>query len=131
MRRPGVGLAFLATSVAIGGLILPGRKTTTGRFCPQSLDLWYYGGEQHTALFGENRSWSRFFTPRTILHSSVPMPNTHRLPIFVARDVFIAMLLLTVLLGFDLLGTLWGIVRGYYAFTSLFRAGALGKRWGK
>ena len=34
-----------------------------------------------------------------------------------------AMFLLTVVLGFDLLGTFWGIIRGYYAFTSLFRAG--------
>lgn len=34
----------------------------------------------------------------------------------------LAMVLLTVLLGFDLLGTFWGIIRGYYAFTSLFRS---------
>jgi len=34
-----------------------------------------------------------------------------------------AMALMTVLLGFDLLGTLWGAIRGYYAFTSIFRAG--------
>jgi len=34
-----------------------------------------------------------------------------------------AMALLTVSLGFDLLGTLIGIIRGMYAFTSIFRAG--------
>jgi hypothetical protein len=34
-----------------------------------------------------------------------------------------AMALLTVSLGFDLLGTFIGIVRGIYAFTSIFRAG--------
>lgn len=34
-----------------------------------------------------------------------------------------AMALLTVSLGFDLLGTLIGIIRGIYAFTSIFRAG--------
>ena len=34
-----------------------------------------------------------------------------------------AMALLTVSLGFDLLGTFWGVIRGYYAFTSIFRSG--------
>ncbi|MEP7366795.1 MAG: hypothetical protein ABI972_26345 [Acidobacteriota bacterium] len=34
-----------------------------------------------------------------------------------------AMFLMTVLLGFDLLGTFIGIIRGFYAFTSIFRAG--------
>ena len=35
----------------------------------------------------------------------------------------IAMVLTTALMGLDLLGTVWGVIRGYYAFTSIFRAG--------
>jgi len=35
----------------------------------------------------------------------------------------IAMGLLTLHLALDVLGTFWGLIRGYYAFTSFIRAG--------